>query len=62
MFHCRDCQRYLRPPWTHAQLESAELLGICLKHIKGLKRVKLIDASFVWTEPHSRRIKIKITI
>lgn len=25
-------------------------------------KVRLIDASFVWTEPHSRRIKVKITI
>jgi nonsense-mediated mRNA decay protein 3 len=38
------------------------LLQICLKTIKGLKRVKLIEAGFVWTEPHSRRIKVKLTI
>lgn len=30
--------------------------------MKGLKRVKLLDASFIWTEPHSRRIKVKITV
>jgi len=24
--------------------------------------VKLLDASFIWTEPHSRRIKIKLTV
>lgn len=24
--------------------------------------VRIIDASFIWTEPHSRRIKVKITI
>jgi nonsense-mediated mRNA decay protein 3 len=24
--------------------------------------VRLIDASFIWTEPHSRRIKLKVTI
>jgi nonsense-mediated mRNA decay protein 3 len=29
--HCRECNRYLRPPWTHAELESAELLALCLK-------------------------------
>jgi nonsense-mediated mRNA decay protein 3 len=33
-----------------------------LKNIKGLKRVKLIDAGFVWTEPHSMRLKVKLTI
>jgi len=24
--------------------------------------VKLVDAGFVWTEPHSRRIKAKLTV
>ena len=62
MYHCRECNRYLRPPWTHAALESAELLAVCLKLCKGLKRVKLIDAGFVWPEPHSKRIKVKLTI
>jgi nonsense-mediated mRNA decay protein 3 len=37
--------------------------ALCLKKIsRPLQKVRLIDASFVWTEPHSRRIKIKITI
>jgi hypothetical protein len=31
------------------------LQALCLKKIKGLdKKVKLVDASFIWTEPHSR--------
>ncbi len=42
--------------------ESKEMLSLCLKKIKGLNKVKLIDATFIWTEPHSRRIKMKITI
>lgn len=25
-------------------------------------QVRLIDAGFLWTEPHSKRIKIKVTI
>ena len=62
MYHCRECNRYKRPPWTEAELESAELLQICLKNINGLKRVKMVDAAFVWTEPHSRRIKVKLTV
>jgi NMD protein affecting ribosome stability and mRNA decay len=33
-----------------------------LKKIKGLNKVKLIDASWVWTEPHSRRLKVKLTV
>jgi nonsense-mediated mRNA decay protein 3 len=24
--------------------------------------VRLIDASFIWTEPHSKRLKMKLTI
>ena len=62
LHHCRDCNRYNRPPWTLCELESAELLALCLKNVKGLKRVKLLDASFIWTEPHSRRIKVKLTV
>lgn len=25
-------------------------------------QVRLTDASFVWTEPHSKRIKLKLTV
>jgi len=24
--------------------------------------VKLVDAGFIWTEPHSRRLKVKVTV
>lgn len=56
--------RYLNPPnhWVTAELESKELLALCIKKIKGLTKVKLVDAGFIWTEPHSRRIKVKLTI
>ena len=61
---CRGCGRYLIPPsqWMVCDLESRELLSLCVKRIKGLKNVKLVDASFIYTEPHSRRLKVKITI
>ncbi|XP_005109089.1 60S ribosomal export protein NMD3 [Aplysia californica] len=61
---CRSCERYLQPPnqWVKAALESRELLSVCLKRLKGLNKVKLIDAGFVWTEPHSMRIKVKLTV
>ena len=45
-----------------AALESRELLTLCLKKIKTLASVSLVDASFIWTEPHSRRLKVKVTI
>lgn len=61
---CRACERYLQPPgiWIVAQLESRELLTLCLKKLKGLAKVRLVDAGFIWTEPHSKRIKIKLTV
>jgi nonsense-mediated mRNA decay protein 3 len=69
---CRNCSRYLSPPnsWILAQLESRELLGICLRRIKSLngggggrgEGIRLIDANWIWTEPHSRRLKVKVTI
>jgi len=61
---CRSCNRYLNPPnqWLIADLESKELLSLLIKRIKGLNKVKLVDAGFVWTEPHSRRLKVKLTI
>lgn len=61
--HCRECNRYLSvTSWKECELESADLLALCLKNMKGLKRVKLLDAKFVWTEPHSRRIKLKLIV
>jgi len=59
---CKKCERYQRPPWIRAELESKELLDICLKKIRGLNKVKLVDAAFIWTEPHSRRVKLKLTV
>eukprot|EP00999_Lentomonas_sp_LEN2_P002505 NODE_403_length_1543_cov_95.221045_g371_i0.p1 GENE.NODE_403_length_1543_cov_95.221045_g371_i0~~NODE_403_length_1543_cov_95.221045_g371_i0.p1 ORF type:complete len:402 (+),score=55.37 NODE_403_length_1543_cov_95.221045_g371_i0:82-1287(+) len=61
---CPQCERYLSPPryWVQADLESRELLELCLRRIKGLNSVKLVDASWIWTEPHSKRLKIKLTV
>ncbi|KJY00482.1 nonsense-mediated mRNA decay protein 3 [Zymoseptoria brevis] len=61
---CRDCDRWLSPPtsWVVAAPESRELLALCLRKLRGLHKTRIIDASFIWTEPHSRRIKVKITV
>ncbi|OUT23170.1 60S ribosomal export protein NMD3 [Pichia kudriavzevii] len=61
---CRNCERFLQPPtnWIKAELESRELLALCLRRLKGLNKVRLIDAAFIWTEPHSRRVRVKLTI
>ncbi len=34
-------------------------MALCLKRLKNLSKVKLIDANFVWTEPHSKRLKVR---
>jgi len=59
---CRGCHRFLGTKWVEMELESRELLSLCLKKISGLQKVKLIDASWIWTEPHSKRLKIKLPI
>ena len=64
IFYCRTCGRYLQPPkhWMPAELESKELLTFCIKRIKGLGKTRLVDAGFIWTEPHSKRLKVKLTV
>ncbi|KAG5437465.1 hypothetical protein PCANB_000893 [Pneumocystis canis] len=64
MYSCRGCGRFLHSQnqWLSVKMESKELLSLCLKKIRGLNKVRLIDASFVWTEPHSRKIKVKVII
>eukprot|EP00759_Apiculatamorpha_spiralis_P044569 PhF_6_TR41549/c0_g1_i1/m.62937/K07562/NMD3; nonsense-mediated mRNA decay protein 3 len=61
---CKSCDRYLQPPsfWVKAPFESKEMMTLCLKRLKGLNKVHLVDASFVWTEEHSKRIKLKLQI
>ena len=61
---CKACERYLQPPkyWVQCELESKELMTLCLKKIKGVNKMHLIDATWIWTEPHSRRLKIKLTL
>ena len=52
--------------WAHAELESRELLGICLKqgieHCLLKNRMTLQDARWEWTEPHSRRLRVRVTV
>jgi nonsense-mediated mRNA decay protein 3 len=50
-------------------LESRELMSLCLTNVSGLKaskkngsKVRLVDASWIWTEPHSMRLKVRLTI
>ena len=61
---CRGCNRYERRDgsWAVVEPESKELLALLLRKPRGLAAARLADASFIWTEPHSRRLKLKVTI
>lgn len=48
--------------WQICELESRELLSLCLKKLKNITKVHLVDATFLYTEPHSKRLKVKVTI
>ncbi|CAK7198102.1 ribosome-binding protein [Sporothrix eucalyptigena] len=61
---CRDCNRWMVPPtqWVSAEPESREMLAMCLKRLRGINKVRVIDARFIWTEPNSRRVRVEITV
>lgn len=65
---CRICRKYARTPtrYEYAEPESPELLAICLKHIPALNGnnhdLNLVDASWIWTEPHCMRLKVRLTV
>ena len=48
--------------WVVAAPESPQLLAVCMKKVSGLQRVRLVNAEFLWTEPHSKRLKVTITV
>eukprot|EP00538_Stauroneis_constricta_P012965 CAMPEP_0119549374 /NCGR_PEP_ID=MMETSP1352-20130426/3082_1 /TAXON_ID=265584 /ORGANISM="Stauroneis constricta, Strain CCMP1120" /LENGTH=600 /DNA_ID=CAMNT_0007594907 /DNA_START=115 /DNA_END=1917 /DNA_ORIENTATION=- len=66
---CRQCRRFARTPvmYQYCEPESPELMQIALKHVPVLsnaskRNLHVVDAIWVWTEPHSRRLKIRLTI
>ena len=62
VYRCRGCHKWLGASWIEAELESRELLALCVRKIRGLARLKLTDAAWIWTEPHSMRLKLKLTV
>lgn len=71
LHQCRSCQRWHKEAgkWIACELESRELMALCLSNISGLKssknndqRIRLVDANWIWTEPHSMRLKVRLTI
>jgi len=61
---CRKCRRFEQSEkhYQHMELESPPLLALCLKKIPALDRMKLVDALWVWTEPNSMRLRIRLTV
>ncbi|GKY91466.1 hypothetical protein MPSEU_000118900 [Mayamaea pseudoterrestris] len=73
---CRKCRKFQRTPtkYVSCDMESPELLALCLKQIPALQqhtssnhsvqygKIQLMDACFVWTEPHSMRLKLLLTV
>ena len=63
---CRKCERWhiKQDQWTYYALESAGLLSAILRKIPSLNSgsMKLIDAAWVWTEPHSDRLKVSVEV
>jgi len=41
-------------------------MALCLSNVAGLKakgqQVRLVDAGWIWTEPHSMRLKVRLTV
>lgn len=67
LFQCRECFKWrgANKNWLRVEQESPEMLAMCLKKVKNLgtsQGAKLIDAKFVWTEEHSRRMLVQITV
>ncbi len=75
---CKRCLRYQNGPgdkhYQYMEGESQELMALCLKSIpaltnhgqvqavSGVQGIKLVDSSWVWTEPHSKRLKLRVTV
>lgn len=61
---CSTCMRYSVPPsgWTTLRFEGPEMLAYLLKKIPELSKLKLVDAYFIHSEEHSKRVRMKVFI
>ncbi|VEU45070.1 unnamed protein product [Pseudo-nitzschia multistriata] len=76
IYQCRQCRRFnmkadTNHNYQYCEPESPQLLSICLKHIPILtkkghsshtNKIHIVDSSWIWTEPHSMRLKIRLTV
>ncbi|KAH9386531.1 60S ribosomal export protein NMD3 [Nematocida major] len=61
---CSTCMRYSVPPsgWTTLRFEGPEMLAYLLKKIPELSKLRLVDAYFIHSEEHSKRVRMKVSI
>ena len=62
---CGKCGRWhvRQDRWMSYDHESSELLAMLMRRVSSvLTATKIIDASWIWTEPHSRRMKINVDV
>jgi len=77
IYQCRQCRRFntraeTNQHYQYCEPESPQLLTICLKHIPILakkghsshthNKIHIVDSSWIWTEPHSMRLKLRLTV
>lgn len=64
--HCTECECYLQPPtWIKLIPQSKQFLAFCLKKLEQnmkFKRVRLVHAETLPSEPDSKIIKIKVFV
>lgn len=65
--YCPSCSSYHEPPrhWTRAAPESPELMQLLLRRVqRPLPRlgISLSAAEFVFTEPHSKRLRLRLRL
>lgn len=70
---CPKCERWAVGPqnnpertesaWSSHELESSSLLAAILKRwLQQQQSVKILEAGWIWTEPHSRRLKLFVDL
>lgn len=63
---CKKCNRWQVGPdhWVGHELESSGLLSALMRRMPALHdhSLKVIGAAWIWTEPHSKRLKFSVEI
>lgn len=78
LHQCRKCRKYDQSGdgrrFVHLEPEGPEMMAVLLKHIPALGKndhhvrragvggLKIVDSSFVWTEPNSMRMRVLLTL